>query len=238
VKTILVVEPVVVDAQMLEGDEAYLGRIKGADTVVRTVSLTEGPTSIETYYDEALALPGTLRLVEENAAGCDAVVVNCFADPGVRAIREIVDVPVVGPAEASMALALQLGHRFAVISILANSGPWAEHQARALGVEDRLAVAVGIELGVLELEEDVEATSRHLIAAARDCIAKGADVVVLGCTGMFVAVDLMRASLDVPVIEPLAAAVATAELLVSLSLTHTHGGMYLHPDRSKPVTHA
>jgi allantoin racemase len=236
VKTILVLEPVVVaTAGMLAQDEAYLERIKGPDTIVKTVAPNAGPTSIETYYDEAQAVPGVLRLAEDNVDGCDAVVVNCFADPGVHALREILDVPVVGPAEASMALALQLGHRFAVISILANAGPWAERQARLLGVEDRLAAAVGIELGVLDLDEDVEETARSLIAAARDCVGKGADVIVLGCTGMFVAVDLMRAALEVPVIEPLAAAVGTAELLVSLGLRHTHGGTYLSPDRSKFV---
>ena len=229
---ILVVEPVVLE--LFESDVAYLDAIKQPDTVVECVSLAAGPTSIETYFDEAFALAEVLRLIEANVEGADAVVINCFADPALMAARELLDIPVVGASEASMSLALQLARRFGVVSTYENSVAYTELQARARGIETRLAGVIGIELGVCELEEDIEATTRLLIDAARELIAtRRAEAIVLGCTGMVPAASGLRAALDVPVIEPLAAAFKTAETMVTLGLAHAHGGQYRRPDASK-----
>ena len=213
-RTVLVIQPVVMRAwEAGDGQELvrYLDRVKGPTTVVETVAITLGPASIETFYDEALALPGILRAVEQHGADCDAVVINCFADPGIVAVRQIVEVPVVGAAEASMALALQLGHRFAVVSTGESAGPWIELQARAMGVESRLAGAVGIAIPVLGLGTDPDETARALILAANDLIeTKGANVIVLGCTGMAPVAEVVRTALPVPVVEPMAAALKTA----------------------------
>jgi Asp/Glu/hydantoin racemase len=71
-----------------------------------------------------------------------------------RAKRELVDVPVTGPAEASVSLAMQFGHRFAIVTIFDNGASWTEPQVRAMGVESRLAAAVGVAIPVLEMEQD------------------------------------------------------------------------------------
>lgn len=238
-KTILVIEPVVMnvwDAQDQVEYREYLTRLKGPGTVVKTVSLARGPASIETFYDEAFAVPEILHVIEDHGGGCDAIMVNCFADPGVRAIREIAGVPVVGAAEASMALALLLGHRFAVVSTGRNAGPWTELQARAMGVEQRLAAAVGIDIPVLGLGADREETARHLTEAANELVARrGADVIILGCTGMALVADAVRAALPVPLIEPTAAAFKTAEMLAELRLHHAQTGLYMPPDKTKLV---
>ena len=234
--TILVVDPVVLPDG--ETEEPYLASVKADDTVIRFVSLPSGPLSIETFYDEAVAVAGMLPLIATSSFGCDAVVVDCMADPGVRAVRELVDMPVTGPAEASVALAMQLGHSFAIVTIFDNGGPWTELQVRAMGVESRLAAAVGVDVPVLELETDLEKTTHLLLDAARNCVEqRGADVIILGCTGMLPVVEALRASLDVPVIEPLAAAFKTAEMLARLGLTHSHRGLYRRPDPGKHLKH-
>lgn len=231
-KTILVVEPVVVPGG--EDEAPYLATVKEDATTVRFVSLASGPPSIETFNDEAMAVAEMLPVIEAEAGDADAIVINCMADPGVRAVRELVDVPVVGPAEASVALAMQLGHSFAVVTIFDNAGPWTELQVRAMGVESRLAAAMGVDIPVLELEQDLEKTTAHLLSAARDCVEnRGADVLILGCTGMYPVVERIRQVLDVPVIEPLAAAFKTAETLATLGLAHSHRGLYRRPDLGK-----
>ena len=229
---ILVVVPVVLNS--VEGDVEYRDAIKQPDTIVECVSIATGPTSIETCFDEAFAVPEVLRLIKASAGSVDAVVINCFADPGLMAARELLDIPVVGASEASMSLALQLAHRFGVVSTYENSVAYTELQARARGIETRLAGVIGIELGVCELEEDIEATTNLLIEAARELIAtRRAEAIVLGCTGMVPAASGLRAALDVPVIEPLAAAFKTAEAMVTLGLRHTHRGQYRRPDAGK-----
>ena len=238
-KTILVIDPVVVEAwgteQRQQYDE-YVERAKGPETIVETVSIVRGPASIETFYDKAFAVPEVLRAIEGRSADYDAIMINCFVDPGVRAVREITSAPVVGAAEASMAMALLLGEKFGVISIGESASQRTELQARAMGIAGRLAGAVGIAISVLELEEDRDETARQLILAANKLIdERGASVIVLGCTGMALVADSVRCALPVPLIEPMAAALKMAETFAELGLHHAQTGLYAPPDKSKLV---
>ncbi|MGY4707633.1 aspartate/glutamate racemase family protein [Candidatus Bipolaricaulota sp. J31] len=232
---ILVIEPVV-NGRWAEEDRAYFQELVGPGTEVELVPITRGPRSIETFYDVAYAAPEILRVVRERAGEVDALVINCFADPAVDAARELTDRVVVGPAEASMSLALHLGRKFAVVSVLPNTASWVEVQALKFGVERRLAAAVGIEIPVLELESFPKRTVDAIVSAARETVERdGAEVIVLGCTGMAALASAVRERLPVPVIEPAGAAVKLAELLVALGLRHHRGRTYLPPVPEKIV---
>ena len=232
-KKILVINPITTDSfnNMVK---SYLEELKSPDIEIEVVNIKAGPSSIETFYDEAFALPEILKTIEKYKAECNAIVINCFADPAVNAARELTDIPVVGPAEASMMIALMLGHRFGVISTFRNSGPWVELQARNMGIEEKLAGAIGVDIPVLELEKDLKKTARYLINAARNLIdSKGAEVIVLGCTGMAPVARIIKKELGVPVVEPMTAAFKMAELMVSLKLNHSKIGLYMTPNRDK-----
>ncbi len=232
-KRILVINPITEDAFNAMTEE-YLENFISDEIELEVISIDRGPSSIETFYDESFALPEVLKRVRENKDKFDAIVINCFADPAVHAAREISDIPVVGPAEASMLLALTLGRKFGVISTFRNSGPWIELQVNELGIEDRLAEAAGIEIPVLELGKDLDKTAQHLIEAAQKIIEeKGAEVIVLGCTGMARTAEIIRKKLNIPVVEPLAAAFKMAELLIDLNLVHSKNGLYMKPDTGK-----
>jgi len=74
-----------------------------------------GPASIESHYDESLAVPGILAEVARGEAeGVDGYVIACFGDPGLEAARELARGPVVGIAEAAMRTAAYLGRSFSV----------------------------------------------------------------------------------------------------------------------------
>ena len=232
-KKILVINPITTDS-FNDMTKNYLEKIKSPDVEIEVVNIKDGPSSIETFYDEAFALPEILKTIDKYKLRCDAIVINCFADPAVNAARELTDIPVVGPAEASMMIALMLGHKFGVISTLRNSGPWIELQARNMGIEQRLAGAIGIDIPVLELGSDLKKTARYLVDAARDLIdSKGAEVIILGCTGMAPVARIVKEELEVPVIEPMATAFKVAELMISLNITHSKTGLYLNPDTNK-----
>ena len=232
-RKILVINPITTDS-FNDMTKKYLEEIKSPDVKIEVVNIKDGPSSIETFYDEAFALPEILKTINEYKSRCDAIVINCFADPAVNAARELTDVLVVGPAEASMMIALMLGHKFGVISTFRNSGPWIEVQARNMGVEQRLAGAVGIDIPVLELGNNLRKTARYLIDAARDLIKlKGAEVIVLGCTGMAPVARIVKEGIEVPVIEPMATAFKVAELMISLKLTHPKAGLYMTPNKDK-----
>ncbi len=224
---ILVISPVVSQA-LLKGDEEYFQRLADPETDVEVASVQKGPTSIETFHDAVYAGPEILRLVRERHEDVDAIMINCFADPAVDAAREMTDKVVLGPAGTSMSVALHLGSRFSVISILPNTAPWVRWQATKLGIESRLASAIGIDIPVLGLEKDFEKTTAQIVEAAKQAIkTDGAEVIVLGCTGMAVLAQNVREQLSVPLVEPAATTFKMAELLVELGLRHHRGGLYL-----------
>jgi len=232
-RKILVINPITTDL-FNDMTKKYLEGIKNPDVEIEVVNIKTGPSSIETFYDEAFALPEILKTIDEYKSRCDAIVINCFADPAVNAARELTDVPVVGPAEASMMIALMLGHKFGVISTFRNSGPWIELQARNMGIEQRLAGAIGVDIPVLELGSDLKKTARYLVDAAKNLIeSKGAEVIILGCTGMAPVARIVKEELDVPVIEPMATAFKVAELMIGLKLTHSEIGLYMAPNKGK-----
>jgi allantoin racemase len=230
---ILVIDPVTTEG-WLQPDREYLQGVADEGTEVEIVGLERGPKSIETFYDATYAGPEILRLVRERGKGVEAIMINCFADPALDAAREITDRPVLGPAEASMSVALHLGSKFSVISTFANTAPWVRLQATKLGVERRLASAIGIDIPVLDLEKDLGRTIDEIVRSAEEAINRdGAEVIILGCTGMAPLAQKIGERLSAPLIEPAATTLKMAELLVKLGLRHNRGRLYLPPSFDK-----
>jgi len=224
---ILIISPVTTE-KWLEEDKKYFQEVAERNTQLEVVRLDKGPVSIETFHDAVYAGPEVLRLVREKHDTVDAIVVNCFADPAVDAAREITGKIVLGPAETSMSVALHLGAKFSVISVLPNTPYWVSWQARKLGIESRLASAIGVDVPVLEIDETAEVTVDEIVKATELAIKRdGAEVIVLGCTGMVSVAQAVRERLPIPVVEPAATTLKMAELLVKLGLHHHRGGLYL-----------
>lgn len=85
-------------------------------TTIDGVTGTFGAPIINSEADIAIGAYSALELAAKYAAGYDAVGLAVSFDCGLSAIREILDVPVVGLAEASIQQVLDLGNRFSVIS--------------------------------------------------------------------------------------------------------------------------
>ncbi|MEM0313664.1 MAG: aspartate/glutamate racemase family protein [Candidatus Bathyarchaeia archaeon] len=233
---LLIVEPIVTSPRSLEERKNYFQRAVNPGTELELVSIPRGPKSIETFYDVALAGPEILRVIQKNDQDVDAIVINCFADPALDAAREITNKVVLGPGETSMSIALHLGAKFSVISVLPNTPYWVRMQAVKLGVASRLAAAIGVDVSVRELQEAPAQALAKLIKAAQDTVARDqAEAIILGCTGMAPLAERVRDAVEVPVIEPAITTVKMAELLVSLGLRHHRGTSYLPPDLSKVV---
>jgi allantoin racemase len=216
------------------GAEPYLDHRVAGPMKVDTSRIASGPASIETVFDEAFAVPAILQLVKDVARTHDGVMVNCFADPGVEAARELVRVPVLGIGEASLLLATTLGNRFSVISTPGNAGAWLDRQLRSMGLTSRLASAAGIDIPVLALSRDVGATVEALVRAGREAVDHhGAEVIVLGCGAMAAAAASVRQRLEVPVVEPAAAALRLLGAMVEMERVRLEGG-----DVTGPVTGA
>lgn len=193
---------------------------------ISVVAIDRGPASIECEFDEALATPDVIaKILEAERDGCDAVVIDCFGDPGVRPGREVVDIPVIGAGEASMHLAAILGHRFSVVTVLENIVPLFKNNCKIYGLESKLASIRFVNIPVLDLHDtDVNVVDRLLIESIKAIEEDGAHSIALGCTGMAglaraVQNELWKNDYKIPVIDPLEAALKMAQILVEMKLS-------------------
>jgi allantoin racemase len=194
----------------------------GTDVTVR--SIPHGPGSIESAYDAALVVPALLeKLSEADRDSFDAAIIGCFSDPGMDALREITQMPIVGPGASALHLAAQLGNRFSIISPGESRGR-VETRMRALGLNDKFASVRGIAMSVLDLARDRGAALERIAEVGRNAVkSDGADILVLGCMSMaFLEItgDLQK-RIGVPIVNPVAAAVKTAEMVAVLGLSHS-----------------
>eukprot|EP01035_Chromulina_nebulosa_P026232 gene26231-34319_t len=103
-----------------------------------------GARYISSRASAAIAAHAALDAYAEHAAGCDAIYLACFGDPGLLALREVADVPVVGMAEAACLEACRRGRRFAIVTGGALWAPMLTEFVATLGFADRLATVRAI----------------------------------------------------------------------------------------------
>ncbi|MDR7537531.1 MAG: aspartate/glutamate racemase family protein [Armatimonadota bacterium] len=223
----------------IERRRAILRRLAAPGTAVDAVDVPDGPLSIESAYEEYLAVPGTLRRVQEaEQAGYDGVIIGCFGDPGVDAARELVALPVVGPAEASMLLAATLGHRFSIVTVLDSVVAPLRYLAARVGLVGKLASVRAVDIPVLELARNRDASIDRMIAMSRRAVQDdGADVLVLGCMsmGFLQAHTAIADAIGVPVVNPVVAAVKLLEALVGAGLRHSKKAYPVPPKLRAPL---
>ncbi len=208
------------------------------DTEMSLATLDKGPPSIESRYDDALAVPGVVaRVVQAERDGMDAAIIDCMGDPGLEPAREKVSIPVIGPAETSMHVAAMLAHRFSVVTILDTLIPAFDHHALKTGLTGRMASVRTVGIPVLELDDHARLLEALVDQSVRAVTEDRTHLVILGCTGMAGMVPGLLAGLqqygiaDVPVIDPTVLAVKMAEGLVDLRLSHSKRTYPPPPDK-------
>lgn len=184
-------------------------RLAGGPAIV-CQTLHEGPPGIESQHDADSVIEPLCRAVIAQHNTASAFVIACFSDPGLHSAREATAKPVLGIAECGILTALTLGHRFGVISILKKSVPRHLRYIGAMGVGDRLAADLPIDLGVVELADAHVTMSRMKDVGIKLRDVHGANVLVMGCAGMARYRDELEAAVRLPVVEPTQAAVTMA----------------------------
>jgi Asp/Glu/hydantoin racemase len=206
--------------------DAALDPLRASDGPgIECVTLAEGPPGIETQRDvDGVIAPLLARAaLLENAA--DAFVIACFSDPGLHSLREQSARPVFGIAECGVLTALTIAPRFGVLAILPGSIARHRRYFAAMGVTDRLAGEVAIDVGVVDLADEQLTFSRLVECGTTLRDDYDADVVVMGCAGMARYRAALEDSLAIPVVEPTQAAVTMAIGRVRLGGTAKRFGM-------------
>jgi allantoin racemase len=206
----------------LDPDAAELGRIKGAMEAMApgqvTVSVEAIRFGISHYYESAtglaMAVPGILDQVDRHQDDTDAIVLGCFGDPGLHAAREVSRVPVIGAGEASMVLAQLYARRFGIVHIRETNLPGCEAELATLGLSGMCAGQGAIEMAFYELLDDERKTFDLLVRESRKLAERGAEAIILGCMslGLGPFSDELARTLQMPVINPVRAALAAAQV--------------------------
>jgi allantoin racemase len=181
------------------------------------------PASIESEYAVSHLVPWLVEaVVEAERDGFDAVMTGCFADPGLHECRESVTIPVVGPGEASLAVAKMLGHSLSVIIPSKNMVSRLRNQALMLGMDLRVLSPVVLGVSVQTIRDGGEEVYGRVLRVAQQAVeSDNADVVVLGCTALSNLADRLGKEIDLPVVNPLRVALSMAQLMASCGLSHS-----------------
>lgn len=165
----------------------------------------------------AIAAHAALDALSRYRGRYDAVVLACFGDPGLLALKEVCSKPVVGMAEASLAAAILLGRRVALVTGGEAWVPMLEEFVAAQGLSERLAAVVAVKPTGADIARDPAGSLAILAEATSDAVQRHrADVVVLGGAGLAGLAAPLSARITVPVIDSVACAVRMAETTASL----------------------
>ncbi len=151
----------------------------------------------------AMAIAGhaALDAFAAHGEGCDAVLLACFGDPGLLALREVSPVPVVGLLEASCLEARRVVGRYAIVTGGALWKPMLEEAVAGLGLSDGLAGIRTVERTGGEIAADPEGSLAALAAACRDCAeGDGAEAVILGGAALAGLAPRLQPHVPVPVL--------------------------------------
>jgi allantoin racemase len=220
-------------ASMTRHIEVELKRIKRPDTKLTVVCLDRGPETIESAYEEALAVHPTIELVgRANAEAYHAIIIACFSDPGLEAAKEISKIPVIGIEESSLHMAAMLGAKICILTPRKERIPSKRAHVHMRGLDYFLASVRSLDLSVAETDADPDKTKQRILEVAQKAVEEDtAEVIILGCAGMAGYAPEIEKKLRVKVLDPTTVALKMAEAMVDLGLVHSKRGLFATPPK-------
>ncbi len=221
--------------EMTSSIREVLEKIKRPDTELTVTCPEKGPVEISSSYDELLAAFYMMDLVRRaNSEGYDAIIVACFSDPGLVAIREVSDILVVGIEESTMHVACTLGYKFSILTPGAKRIPAKNNDTWRNKLSENLASVRPLGLTVTETDAKPELAQQRILDVARQAVEEdGAEVIVLGCAGMVGYAEKAAKELNIVVLDPTSTAFKYTEALVDLGVTHSKRALYATPSEKE-----
>lgn len=178
----------------------------GEGVRVRTVTARFGSPYIACEASYAVAAHAGLdawawALQQPGEPAPDAVLIGCFGDPGLFALRDGSPVPVTGLAEAAFLQAAARG-RFAIVTGGERWKPMLERLARSLGCHEALAGVHTVAPTGAELAADPEGARTLLAEACNDAARRwSVQSVILGGAGLAGVAAAIQPRVGVPLID-------------------------------------
>jgi allantoin racemase len=177
--------------------------VLGDDVELVPVTARFGASYIASEAAYAVAAHAALDAwAAHRAAGgrCDAVLVGCFGDPGVAALREVAGVPVAGLAEAALHEAGAHGPH-AIVTGGTAWRPMLERFAAANGLSAGLAGIHVVEKSGVELMAMADGGAAELLGSLRAAAVPPVRAIVIGGAALGGIAQRVASRVDVPVID-------------------------------------
>ncbi|MEW9871163.1 aspartate/glutamate racemase family protein [Arthrobacter sp. HS15c] len=210
--------------------EAEAVRSAGPDTelVVRTAG--HGVEYIETRFESLIAAGAVAEIIAEYHGQVDGIVVAAFGDPGMPALKEMVDVPVIGITEAALCAAALQGQRFSIIAISDRITAWYRDCVEHFGLGGRLASIRSINQSLTSIGSVQADFKDTLLALSRQAVAEdGADVVILAGAPLAGLARDLEGQIPVPVVDGISAGIRMTEAVVALQSGFHRQGAFAPP---------
>ena len=176
-------------------------------------------SSMDLYFSEVAV---ARKVVEVARLGYDAIVGTAFLDNGLDAARELVPVPVVGPAKTTLYMASTLANKFAVVTAAGDLPKHIWALAKVLGVVDRIVAIPTLKCTVADFLRDEESAVAMMTTMGHQLMEEqGAEAIVLGCGATTGLASRVARELGIPVLDPGLTAFKYAEMLVDLGLSQS-----------------
>jgi len=177
----------------------------GSHVSVRSVTARFGAPYISDEASYAVAAHAALDAWAAALSGTerqpDAVLIGCFGDPGLQALRESSPVPVTGLAEAAFIEAARHG-RFAVVTGGERWAPILQRLAQSLGHAQALAGIHTVAPTGAQLAADPVAARQLLTEACLNAVRQlGVQTVILGGAGLAGMAAQIQPFVNVPIVD-------------------------------------
>jgi allantoin racemase len=195
-----------------------------------------GAAIVGTRTEAAIAEHAAVTLAARYARGCDAVVIAVSYDTGLKPLREMLDVPVVGMTEAALYTACMLGGPIGLISFGKRVWPMYRELIEAYGLTGRIVGSRVSDNTTAYKPGDYTALDDELVATARDLIdTDGAESIVVFGAVMAGASRRIEECVPVPVLDGMRAAIPFAEALVRIGARKPVTGSYASPNQCETI---
>ncbi|MGD2142280.1 MAG: aspartate/glutamate racemase family protein [Candidatus Bathyarchaeota archaeon] len=208
--------------------EKILRSLVSPGTKIDIFGLEEDPEkshlgTIQSAYEASLSTTEDLECaIAAEKAGYEAVIIPCGGDPGVAPLREVLKVPVIPPGSTAKHICSLLGPRFSVLTTGKGASIWPEIHER-----DGLLKLISIHpigLTVPEVRDKPRGAFEAMVREGRKAVEEyGAASVTYGCMSMgFLMIDeKLSEEIGIPAVNPVKAAVKTAEIMLDMGITHS-----------------
>ena len=193
-----------------DGILAEAKRDLAPDIDLRICNLEYGVPSLESMYDVAFASPYIVeKAIELEKDGSDGIIVYCFKDPALAAVKEKLNIPVVGLRESTIGLVNVVGHHACLLASRENS--WAQYRRELWGKLDKIDCLRMKVLDFVDTNRLQEVMEQRVAEAVED----NCDIIILGC-GSILGVDfsMIEEKYHVTIVRPVSCAIAACEWMI------------------------